>query len=112
MLSPDEWWQIPCIVDRNLQFWENHFHALAENVDGFVDSKLAIPGKNSKEFQQSNNKRVASCGAFYENLTRFDALKLKTVFNDDVYIKIKKWEGDGRKSKIEKKQAEDDGKII
>ena len=65
--------------------------------NSWVESAITITGINSKEFQPSNNKRVASRTTFHETLKR-DSLKLKNVTNDDVYIKIKKWQGDVKNS--------------
>ena len=59
----------------------------------WVDSLVKNDGVRSQDFQTSNNKRVASRGGWYEALAR-DALRLKTVCNDNGKIIIEKWPED------------------
>ena len=60
----------------------------------WVDNNTTIEGVKSKDFQVSNNKRVASRSGFHKTLA-LDALKLKTVCNDEVTVIIKQWSTDG-----------------
>jgi hypothetical protein len=65
-----------------------------QDVDGnVIQEPVVITGTNSKEFQISNNKRVASRATFHDTLMR-DALKMKNVCNDSVTVTITKWKDD------------------
>ena len=57
------------------------------------DNNNTIEGVKSRDFQVSNNKRVASRSGFLKTLA-LDALRLKTACNDEVTVIIKQWATD------------------